>query len=76
VKLVVGRASGVILGGEVMGGPSTGELTNFVGLAIQARMTINTLFTTQIGTHPLLTAPPTAYPVIKAAEMVLRRCGK
>jgi len=26
--------------------------------------------TAQIGTHPLLTAPPTAYPLIKAAEAV------
>ena len=31
-------------------------------------MTINTLLTTQIGTHPLLTASPAGYPLIKAAE--------
>jgi hypothetical protein len=34
-------------------------------------MTVSSLLTTQIGTHPLLTAPPTAYPLIKAAEMAL-----
>jgi hypothetical protein len=34
-------------------------------------MTVNSLFTAQIGTHPLLTAPPTAYPLIKAAEAAL-----
>ncbi len=76
VKLVVARDSGVILGGEVMGGPSTGELINVIGLAIENRMTVNSLFTAQIGTHPLLTAPPTAYPLIKAAETVLHQMRK
>ena len=63
----------MILGGQVAGGPSAGELTNLIGLAIQNRMVANSLVTAQIGTHPLLTAPPTAYPVIKAAEQVLRK---
>jgi hypothetical protein len=39
-----------------------------IGFAIQNKATINSLLTAQIGTHPLLTAPPTAYPLIKAAE--------
>ncbi|MEA3238856.1 MAG: FAD-dependent oxidoreductase [Candidatus Bipolaricaulota bacterium] len=76
VKLIVGKASGVILGGEVVAGVSTGELTNIIGLAIQAKMPISSLLTAQIGTHPLLTAPPTAYPVIKAAESMMRGCGR
>jgi len=76
VKLIVGKDSGVILGGEVVAGPSTGELTNIIGLVIQAKIPASSLFTTQIGTHPLLTAPPTAYPVIKAAESVMRGCGQ
>ncbi len=70
VKLVVARESGVILGGEVIGGLSTGELINLIGLAIQNRMTVDSILTAQIGTHPLLTGPPTAYPFIKAAEVV------
>ncbi len=73
VKLIVARESGVILGGEVISGPSTGELVNLIGLAIQRRTTVNCLLATQIGTHPLLTAPPTAYPIIKAAEAVLKK---
>ncbi len=68
VKLVAGKESGVILGGEVMGGLSVGELTNTIGIMIQNRMTINSLLTAQIGTHPLLTASPAGYPLIKAAE--------
>jgi len=72
VKLIVARESGVVLGGEVMGGLSVGELTNLIGLVIQNQMSINSILTAQIGTHPLLTAPPTAYPLIKAAEVVAK----
>lgn len=68
VKLIVGKESGVILGGEVFGGLSVGELINAIGIIIQNRMTINSLLTAQIGTHPLLTASPAGYPLIKAAE--------
>lgn len=68
VKLIVGKESGVILGGEVAGGLSVGELTNTIGIIIQNRMSINSLLTAQIGTHPLLTASPAGYPLIKAAE--------
>lgn len=70
VKLVTARHSGVIIGGEVIGGPEAGELTNVIGLAIQNRMSVNSLLTAQIGTHPCLTASPAAYPLIKAAEMI------
>ncbi len=72
VKLIVARESGVIIGGQVMGGASTGELTNLIGLAIENRMTVNSILLAQIGTHPLLTAPPTAYPLIKAAEIIAK----
>jgi len=68
VKLIVGKESGVILGGEVSGGLSAGELTNTIGIIIENRMPINALLTAQIGTHPLLTASPAGYPLIKAAE--------
>ena len=73
IKLIVARESGIVLGGEVMGGLSTGELTNLVGLVIQNRMSINSILTAQIGTHPLLTGPPTAYPLIKAAGVVAKK---
>ncbi|MCK4429608.1 MAG: FAD-dependent oxidoreductase, partial [Candidatus Aenigmarchaeota archaeon] len=73
VKLIAAKESGVILGGEVAGGPSTGELVNLIGLAIQNRMSVSSVLTTQIGTHPLLTAPPTMYPLIKAAEIIEKK---
>lgn len=70
VKLIASRNSGVIIGGEVIGGVSAGELTNVIGLAIENRMTVNSLITSQIGTHPCLTASPAGYPIIKAAEII------
>jgi len=73
VKLVAARDSGIILGGSVAGGNSVGELVNVIGLAIQNGMTLNAVLTAQIGTHPLLTAPPTAYPLIKAAELAVKK---
>ena len=68
VKLFVARQSGVILGGEVLGGKDAGELVNVIGVAIQNHMTVYDLVVTQVGTQPLLTASPAAYPLIKAAE--------
>ena len=70
VKLIAAKNSGVIIGGEVIGGMETGELTNVIGLALQNRMSVNSFLTMQIGTHPCLTASPAAYPLIKAAEMI------
>jgi len=73
VKLIVGKESNVILGGEVVGGLSTGELTNAIGFIIQNRMDINSILSAQIGTHPLLTASPAGYPLLKAAGVVAKK---
>ncbi len=73
VKLIAARESGILLGGEVIGGASTGELINLIGLAVENRMSVISILTAQIGTHPLLTGPPTAYPLIKAAEIVAKK---
>lgn len=73
VKLIVSKDSGVILGGEVMGGKSIGELTNVIGFIIQNNMTVNDLLVSQIGTQPMLTASPAGYPLIKAAEIVAKK---
>lgn len=73
VKLIAAKNSGVIIGGEVLGGLEAGELTNVIGLAIQNRMSVNSFLTMQIGTHPCLTASPAAYPLIKAAEIISKK---
>jgi NADPH-dependent 2,4-dienoyl-CoA reductase/sulfur reductase-like enzyme len=71
VKLIVSKECGTILGGEVFGGDTAGEIINVIGMAIQKHMTVAELYTLQIGTHPLLTSAPTVYPLIKAAEQIL-----
>lgn len=76
VELVVVKESGLVVGGTLIGGSSTGELVNLLGIAIQNHMTVFDILTLQIGTHPLLTAAPQAYPLIKAAEMAIRRLRK
>jgi len=76
VKLIVATDCGMILGGEVYGGFSTGELTNAIGFLIQNRVTVKVLLTMQIGTQPLLTGSPAGYPLIKAAEVIVKKMRK
>ena len=73
VKLIVSKQSGLILGGEVLGGKDAGELTNVIGFAIQNNMTVYDVIMTQIGTQPMLTASPAGYPLVKAAEAVVKK---
>jgi NADPH-dependent 2,4-dienoyl-CoA reductase/sulfur reductase-like enzyme len=76
VKLIVSAKSGVILGGEALGGKCVGQLINAMGIAIQNHMTVHDLIMTQIGTQPLLTASPAGFPLIKAAEVVAKQLRK
>ena len=73
VKLLFADRSGIILGGQISGGPSVGELINVVALAIQKKVTVRELDMMQIATHPLLTPAPTVYPMIIAAHEVLAK---
>ncbi|MGC8842334.1 MAG: FAD-dependent oxidoreductase [bacterium] len=68
VKLIFSRESGVLMGGQVAGGASAGEMINIIGLAIQQRVSAVELDTMQIATHPYLTSAPTVYPIIAAAQ--------
>ncbi len=72
VKLTA-STDGTILGAQVIGSQSTGELTNLASFIIQNKTTLNTLITAQIGTHPLLTASPIAYPLLKAAQAASKK---
>jgi NADPH-dependent 2,4-dienoyl-CoA reductase/sulfur reductase-like enzyme len=73
VKLVFADRSGIILGGQVSGGPSAGELINVIALAIQKKVTVRELDMLQIATHPLLTSAPTVHPLINAAHQALAK---
>jgi len=65
--------AGVILGGQVSGGSSVGELINVIALAIQKKVTVRELDMMQIATHPLLTSAPTVHPLINAAHQALAK---
>jgi NADPH-dependent 2,4-dienoyl-CoA reductase/sulfur reductase-like enzyme len=71
VKLVFGRNSGVVLGGQVVGDATAGEIINAISACVQSRMTAEDMAMFQIGTHPALTASPIAYHIVNAAEMAL-----
>jgi NADPH-dependent 2,4-dienoyl-CoA reductase/sulfur reductase-like enzyme len=73
VKLVFADRSGIVLGGQISGGPSAGELINMVAMAIQKKVTVRELDMMQIATHPLLTPAPTVHPIIIAAHSVLAK---
>ncbi len=66
MKLLFARYSHVLLGAQIAGGNSIGEIINMLSVIIQNRMTDMEIDTLQIGTHPLLTSSPIAYPVINA----------
>jgi NADPH-dependent 2,4-dienoyl-CoA reductase/sulfur reductase-like enzyme len=68
LKLVFSKNSGIILGGQVAGGISCGEIINLIGVTIQKRMSFVELETLQVATHPYLTSAPTVYPVVLAAQ--------
>jgi len=67
VKLVFASDTGVLLGGSISGGKSSGELINVISACILHRMTANEIVMFQMGTHPALTSSPIAYPFVNAA---------
>jgi NADPH-dependent 2,4-dienoyl-CoA reductase/sulfur reductase-like enzyme len=73
VKLIFADRSGIILGGQMSGGPSVGELVNMVALAIQKKVTVREMDMMQIATHPMLTSSPTVHPLINAAHRALAK---
>lgn len=67
LKLIFSKSSGVIIGAQISGGESVGEMINILSLAIQKGLTANELNTFQVATHPLLTSSPIAYPINAAS---------
>jgi len=71
VKLVFADRAGALLGGQMSGGPSVGELINAVAIGIQKQLNVRELDMLQIATHPLLTSAPTVHPLIAAGHSAL-----
>lgn len=76
VKLMFSTYSHNLLGAQIMGGNSVGELINMLSVMILNKMTDMDIDTMQIGTHPLLTASPIAYPVINATVDAIKKWYK
>lgn len=68
VKLIFDRSSAKLIGGEACGGVTAGEVANVMAQAIAAGMTASDIATSQVGTHPALTASPLVYQIVNAAE--------
>lgn len=73
LKLIFSRYSHDLLGAQIHGGLSVGELVNMFSVMILNKMTDMEIDTLQIGTHPLLTASPIAYPVINSTVDAIKR---
>jgi NADH oxidase (H2O2-forming) len=71
VKLIFAAGTGELIGGQVSGAKSAGELINAISACIHQRMTADDIATFQTGTHPALTASPIAYQLVNAAEVAI-----
>ncbi len=71
VKLIFEKATQRIIGGELYGASSAGELINAISAFISKGMTAEEIVMFQAGTHPALTASPIAYQLVNAAEQAL-----
>jgi pyruvate/2-oxoglutarate dehydrogenase complex dihydrolipoamide dehydrogenase (E3) component len=73
LKLIFSKKDLYLLGAQMCGGLNSAEIINILSLAIQKNATATDLYTMQVGTHPILTPPPTFYPISEAAAEALRR---
>ncbi|MBN2310692.1 MAG: FAD-dependent oxidoreductase [Candidatus Hydrogenedentes bacterium] len=76
LKLVFEANSGVLVGGQVRGDSTAGEISNIISACIQKRMTAEDIAMFQMGTQPALTASPVAYPLVNLAEMAIAQMGR
>ena len=60
-----------LLGGQVIGGATTGEIVKTIALAIQMHASATDLATMQFGSQPRLT--PSLHPLVAATGDALRR---
>ena len=76
VKLIFEAGTRVLLGGQVIGARSGGELINAISACLHQRMTADDIATFQMGTHPALTASPIVYQLVNAADMAIAALKK
>lgn len=71
VRLIFDNKTMVLIGGQVFGATSGGEVINAIGALIAKKTTAEEIALFQAGTHPALTASPVAYQLVNAAEAAL-----
>mgnify|MGYP000864417728 FL=1 len=77
IKLIFSTYSHTLMGCQISGGDSIGEMINMISVIILNKMTDIDINTLQIGTHPLLTSSPVVYPLINAsADAIKKRHNK
>ena len=69
-RLIFSKDSLQLLGGQITGGSTTGELVNTIGLAIQMHATATDIATMQFGSQPRLT--PSLHPMVAATGDALK----
>ncbi|MEY2342348.1 NAD(P)/FAD-dependent oxidoreductase [Acidithiobacillus sp. IBUN Pt1247-S3] len=70
-RVIFARDSLQLLGGQILGGATTGELINTIGLAVQMRATAPDLASMQFGSQPRLT--PSLHPLVAATGDALHK---
>lgn len=70
-RLIFDANSERLIGGQVVGGPTTAEILNIIAVAIQLRANATDLASFQFGSHPRLTAP--VHPIVAATGEALRQ---
>lgn len=73
MKLLFSTYSHTLLGAQIYGGDSIGEMINILAVMILNKMTDIDIVSVQIGTHPLLTASPVVYPIISATADAIKK---
>jgi len=76
VILIFEKGTSIILGGQLIGAKSSGEMINLISACILGKMTANNMATFQMGTHPALTVSPITYQISNAAEMAVKELKK
>ena len=76
LKLVFDASSGVLLGGQAVGGESVGDMINVVAALLQKNMRADEIVLFQMGTHPALTSSPIVYHLVNAAEIACQKMLK
>jgi NADPH-dependent 2,4-dienoyl-CoA reductase/sulfur reductase-like enzyme len=76
VKLIFSTYSHTLMGAQISGGDSVGEMINIMSVMILNKMTDTDINNLQIGTHPLLTASPVVYPIINATTDAIKKWYK